>query len=63
VPPRVPYIFFIYAIYALLAAACSGSHDLSDDPSDGNGDDDGDGYTNLEQYLNELAVPAFNYTP
>ncbi|WP_437601130.1 pectate lyase [Sorangium sp. So ce590] len=26
---------------------------------DRNGDDDGDGYTNLEEYLNELAAPAF----
>jgi hypothetical protein len=27
--------------------------------SDRNGDDDSDGYTNLEEYLNELAAPAF----
>lgn len=27
--------------------------------ADGNGDDDADGYTNLEEYLNELAAPAF----
>jgi hypothetical protein len=26
---------------------------------DRNGDDDADGYTNLEEYLNELAAPAF----
>ena len=29
--------------------------------ADGNGDDDGDGYTNLEEYLNELAAPAFQF--
>lgn len=29
------------------------------DPQDGSQDDDGDGYTNLEEYLNELARPAF----
>lgn len=29
------------------------------DPADGNGDRDGDGYTNLEEYLNELAAPGF----
>lgn len=29
------------------------------DPLDRNGDRDGDGYTNLEQYLNELAAPDF----
>lgn len=32
------------------------------DPADGedrNGDADGDGYTNLEEYLNELAAPGF----
>jgi hypothetical protein len=28
------------------------------DPSDGNGDDNGDGYTNVESYLNELASAA-----
>ncbi|MBT3267659.1 pectate lyase [Candidatus Poribacteria bacterium] len=27
----------------------------SDDPTDGNGDDDSDGYTNLEEYLNGLS--------
>jgi hypothetical protein len=27
--------------------------------ADRNADDDGDGYTNLEEDLNELAVPAF----
>ena len=32
--------------------------DPSDD-SDRNDDDDADGYTNLEEYLNELAAPAF----
>ncbi|GAA5200230.1 carbohydrate-binding protein [Microbacterium jejuense] len=29
------------------------------DPDDRNGDADGDGYTNLEEYLNELAAPSF----
>jgi len=29
------------------------------DERDGVLDDDGDGYTNLEEYLNELAAPAF----
>ncbi|WP_217700767.1 fibronectin type III domain-containing protein [Krasilnikoviella flava] len=29
------------------------------DPADRNGDDDGDRYTNLEEYLNELAAPGF----
>jgi len=29
------------------------------DPEDRNGDDDGDRYTNLEEYLNELAAPGF----
>ncbi|CAM3716800.1 FIMAH domain-containing protein [Marinicrinis lubricantis] len=29
------------------------------DPSDRNGDRNGDGYTNLEDYLNELAAPGF----
>ncbi len=29
------------------------------DPADRNGDDDDDGYTNLEEYLNELAAPAW----
>jgi hypothetical protein len=29
--------------------------------ADGNSDDDGDGYTNLEEYLNELAAPAFQF--
>lgn len=29
------------------------------DIEDGNGDADGDGYTNLEEYLNELAAPSF----
>ena len=36
------------------------AHDL--DPAradDGSADRDGDGYTNLEEYLNELAAPAF----
>ena len=28
-------------------------------PDDRNADDDSDGYTNLEEYLNELAAPAF----
>ena len=28
------------------------------DPADRNGDNSGDGYTNLEKYLNELAAPA-----
>ena len=30
------------------------------DASDRNGDDDGDGYTNLEEYLNQLAAPAWD---
>jgi len=30
------------------------------DPADRNGDDDGDGYTNLEEYLNQLAAPAWS---
>ncbi len=30
-----------------------------DNADDRNGDDDRDGYTNLEEYLNELAAPAF----
>ncbi|GAB3764190.1 pectinesterase [Microlunatus parietis] len=30
-----------------------------DDPADRNGDDNGNGYTNLEEYLNELAAPGF----
>ncbi|MGF0118616.1 fibronectin type III domain-containing protein [Promicromonospora sp. Marseille-Q5078] len=29
------------------------------DPEDRNGDDDGDRYTNLEEYLHELAAPGF----
>jgi pectate lyase len=29
------------------------------DPADGNVDPIGDGYTNLERYLHELAAPAF----
>jgi hypothetical protein len=29
--------------------------------ADGNADDDNDGYTNLEEYLNELAEPAFQF--
>jgi hypothetical protein len=29
------------------------------DDSDRNGDEDADGYTHLEQYLSELAAPAF----
>jgi hypothetical protein len=36
------------------------AHNLSpQDPDDGRADADGDGYTNLEEYLNELARPAF----
>ncbi len=31
------------------------------DAADRNGDDDNDGYTNLEEYLNELAAPAFEF--
>lgn len=30
-----------------------------DDAADRNGDDNGNGYTNLEEYLNELAAPGF----
>jgi hypothetical protein len=30
------------------------------DAADRNGDDDGDGYTNLEEYLNQLAAPAWD---
>ncbi|WP_211184432.1 pectinesterase [Paenibacillus lemnae] len=36
------------------------AHGLNpDDPEDRNEDQNGDGYTNLEQYLNELAAPGF----
>src|SRR5262249_28401955 len=34
-------------------------HSVAGDFSDANGDPDGDGYTNLEDYLNWLAAPHF----
>ena len=40
--------------------AWEASHGLEpDDPDDRNGDRDGDGYTNLEEYLNSLCTPVY----
>ena len=37
----------------------AGPRPRPDDPGDRNGDRDGDGYTNLEEYLNSLCTPEY----